>query len=256
MGSQLCPTMVIKGHFLLLLMAFTVRGEMISLSPADADTKIAAGYFDIIVDVRNCQEFDQGHISGALNLKGTSAVQQLAGCEDKKIGVYCWTGPDRATPAATALADAGFLEVSDVGGLQFLSTPTVQGRWDTALPSCAAGKSGSDDSTLCYLVFAVGGLVLLMFFGCWAYFCCCRKPIAPAEQSGPTGVIIHDASDKTVTKMTYLEPPKYSVGDTPSYSTTVVVVSQGEVVSSADGTVVAPVVGAAIVTENNPEKPA
>ena len=129
--------MVIKGHFLLLLMAFTVRGEMISLSPADADTKIApgfaaspplpgslpqadqsyfaspnpspnpqssqkklsrgvcAGYFDIIVDVRNCQEFDQGHISGALNLKGTSAVQQLAGCEDKKIGVYCWTGPDR-----------------------------------------------------------------------------------------------------------------------------------------------------------------
>jgi len=143
MGSQLCPTMVIKGHFLLLLMAFTVRGEMISLSPADADTKIAAGYFDIIVDVRNCQEFDQGHISGALNLKGTSAVQQLAGCEDKKIGVYCWTGPDRATPAATALADAGFLEVSDVGGLQFLSTPTVQGRWDTALPSCAAGKSGA-----------------------------------------------------------------------------------------------------------------
>ena len=36
----------------------------------------------------------------------------------------------------------------------------------------------------------------------------------------------------------------------------VVVVSQGEVVSSENGTVVAPVVVEAVVTENNPEKPA
>ena len=41
------------------------------------------------------------------------------------LGCLLSFGGFRATPAATALADAGFLEVSDVGGLQVASACVV-----------------------------------------------------------------------------------------------------------------------------------
>merc|ERR1719163_2367156 len=82
--------------------------------------------YDIIVDVRSESEFKKGHIRGALHMPGFSSATHLKGCENKKIGVYCWTGPDRATPTANVLVkNAGFTQVYDLGGLQFMTNMTV-----------------------------------------------------------------------------------------------------------------------------------
>merc|ERR1712146_162309 len=64
----------------------------------------------------------------------------LDGCEDVKIGVYCWTGPDRATPAANALHRAGFTKVYDLGGIQYmddLNIPISTGEETPPQPKCA-----------------------------------------------------------------------------------------------------------------------
>merc|ERR1712216_178943 len=123
--------------------------------------KVQAGAFDVIVDVRSTNEYNKGHIPGALHLPGKSAVRQIHGCETKSVAVYCWTGPDRATPVAQALKDAGFAKVYDLGGLQFMTgMKTVSGTWDEKLPTCAATLSRYSSTTICLLV--VGALVLCM----------------------------------------------------------------------------------------------
>merc|ERR1712216_85431 len=104
--------------------------------------------YDIIVDVRSEAEFKKGHIRGALHMPGFSSATHLKGCENKKIGVYCWTGPDRATPTAQALAKVGFSSVFDLGGLQFMANMTVVTTTtiSNTLPSCALKAKATQES--------------------------------------------------------------------------------------------------------------
>lgn len=127
--------------------------------------RVAAGDFDIIVDIRSQHEYEQGHIPGALHLRGNSAVEILQGCEGKTIGVYCWTGWDRATPTAQRMAAAGFTNVYDLGGLQFMDGMTVEsGAWDGELPTCANGPSAEEEVSMLVTVFygLLGLLALLL----------------------------------------------------------------------------------------------
>mmetsp|Transcript_38333 Transcript_38333/g.43769 ORF Transcript_38333/g.43769 Transcript_38333/m.43769 type:complete len:190 (+) Transcript_38333:161-730(+) len=93
--------------------------------------------FDVIVDIRSKSEWETGHIEGATFLedfnKGVSTPDDLAGCKECTIVVYCKSG-GRADKAAQILVEAGFktpiyngLGVSqwEEAGYPLVKTPTL-----------------------------------------------------------------------------------------------------------------------------------
>ncbi len=75
---------------------------------------------DVVVDVREADEYTAGHLSGALHIprgllefrfSGTPALQQ----RDLKIVLYCKTS-GRAALSAVALHDMGYLNVQSIAG--------------------------------------------------------------------------------------------------------------------------------------------
>jgi phage shock protein E len=85
----------------------------------------AVGMLDArtVIDVRSAEEFDAGHVVGAINIDveasdfGTkiSALDP----EDPYL-VYCRSGR-RSALAADTMADAGFTDIVDAGGLEPLA---------------------------------------------------------------------------------------------------------------------------------------
>jgi rhodanese-related sulfurtransferase len=75
---------------------------------------------DVLVDVREADEFAAGHLPGAIHAsRGMlefrfSSAPELSS-RDLKIVVYCKTG-GRAALAACALADMGYLKVKSLAG--------------------------------------------------------------------------------------------------------------------------------------------
>ena len=73
----------------------------------------------IIIDVRTEEEYDEGHIPGAVNLPldyiGTVAPPQLPD-KDQLILVYCRSGR-RSKQAAQKLADQGYTNIVEFGGI-------------------------------------------------------------------------------------------------------------------------------------------
>jgi rhodanese-related sulfurtransferase len=75
---------------------------------------------DALIDVREPDEFVQGHIPGAVNIpRGLlefklSATQELAP-RDLKLVLYCKTS-GRAALAAASLKQMGYLQVSSISG--------------------------------------------------------------------------------------------------------------------------------------------
>ncbi len=73
----------------------------------------------IIVDVRRQDEYDNGHIVGAILIPnesiGTSQLEQLKDL-NQIILVYCRTG-NRSKQAAQKLADMGYTNVYEFGGI-------------------------------------------------------------------------------------------------------------------------------------------
>jgi rhodanese-related sulfurtransferase len=72
----------------------------------------------IILDVRTPREYQQGHVTGAVNLPYQQIGRRLADLEqirDKQIVVYCEVGP-RARVAQSMLQQAGFADVKHLAG--------------------------------------------------------------------------------------------------------------------------------------------
>ena len=73
-----------------------------------------------IVDVRRQDEYDAGHVKGAILVSnesiGSTAPEALPG-KDAVLLVYCRTGI-RAADASQKLADLGYTHVYDFGGIQ------------------------------------------------------------------------------------------------------------------------------------------
>ena len=110
-----------------LLLAEPLRRLMYgiqSLPPGQA-VQLINHHAAIIVDVRDPQEFQTGHIRKALNLPlsdFSKRVSELEKYKDKSIVLYCGTG-QRSARAATFLRKHGFGSVHNLaGGL---------GRWRT-----------------------------------------------------------------------------------------------------------------------------
>lgn len=91
------------------------------VAPSEAAQKIEAGA--LVLDVRTPQEFDQGHIKGALNIPHRQIERELSKLEHAKRGeivVYCAKGI-RAASAQAVLKANGFEKVYNAGGYSDLA---------------------------------------------------------------------------------------------------------------------------------------
>ena len=83
----------------------------------------------VIVDVRRQEEYDQGHIPGAVLIPneqiGTERPEKLPD-RDQVILVYCRSG-SRSKQAAQKLADMGYTRVYEFGGLNTWTGEVVRG---------------------------------------------------------------------------------------------------------------------------------
>jgi phage shock protein E len=70
--------------------------------------------------VRTAEEYDAGHVSGAVNIpftEITARINEVTDDPDAQIYVYCRSGR-RSGIAMEALTAAGYSSVTNVGGLQ------------------------------------------------------------------------------------------------------------------------------------------
>ena len=76
-----------------------------------------AGY--IILDVRTQEEYDEGHIPGAIQISHEeieARAEQVLTDKDQLILVYCRSGR-RSKIAAEALAELGYTNIREFGGI-------------------------------------------------------------------------------------------------------------------------------------------
>ena len=106
----------------LMIMVFPGAAEQgyqqISQEDAARIIYLQRGY--ILLDVRTEDEYDEGHIPGAINIPneeiGTDAIPELPDL-DQLILVYCRTGR-RSKQAAEKLASLGYTQVMEFGGIE------------------------------------------------------------------------------------------------------------------------------------------
>ena len=93
--------------------------------PADLAAARRAGAHSVLVlDVRNTEAWDQGHIPGAVHLPLPQLGERIATVApdlDTAIVVYCWgPGCNGSTKAALALAKLGYRDARElVGGFEY-----------------------------------------------------------------------------------------------------------------------------------------
>ena len=100
---------------LLLAVAFVLLERGGDISNTDARQLVAQGAR--LVDVRTPEEFEAGHISGAVNIPVRELDRRLAELEPKQrpVVVYCRSGA-RSSAAARVLKQSGY-DVHDLGAM-------------------------------------------------------------------------------------------------------------------------------------------
>lgn len=92
--------------------------QYVKISPKDAK-EIMDNEESIFLDVRTKDEYDQGHIEGAVLLpvdEISSKAEEVLKDKKAKILVYCRSG-NRSATAAKALIKMGYENVLDFGGI-------------------------------------------------------------------------------------------------------------------------------------------
>lgn len=89
------------------------------ISAADAKARMDSGDEIIILDVRTKEEYDAGHIKGAILVPNETIIDEqpeLLPDLDAEILVYCRSG-NRSAQAANKLLAIGYTNVVDFGGI-------------------------------------------------------------------------------------------------------------------------------------------
>lgn len=97
----------------------TMRKQVEVIAPQQAKEIMEEQKDCIILDVRDQDEYDEGHISGALLIPYTEIskkAETMLKDKEQLIMVYCRSGR-RSAIAAAALADMGYNNVKDFGGI-------------------------------------------------------------------------------------------------------------------------------------------
>lgn len=96
------------------------------ITQEEAAKMMESGDDYILLDVRTTEEFAQGHIPGAICIPnetiGTEEIPQLPD-KDATILVYCRSG-NRSKQASQKLADLGYTNVLEFGGINTWTGPT------------------------------------------------------------------------------------------------------------------------------------
>ena len=88
------------------------------IEPAELASRIEAGDAPLVLDVRTPEEFEAGHIPGAVNVPIAELEARLAELEryrSEEVVVHCQSGR-RAAAAEEILLEAGFTDVRDLSG--------------------------------------------------------------------------------------------------------------------------------------------
>lgn len=99
-----------------LVAAAKTRIQEVAVTDADRALQEA----DVVIDVREADEFAAGHIPGAIHVSRGMLEFKLSNspelsARDLKIVLYCKTS-GRAALAACALQDMGYLQVQSIAG--------------------------------------------------------------------------------------------------------------------------------------------
>ena len=89
------------------------------ITAEEAKKIMDSGEEHIILDTREQDEFDEGHITGAILIPYTeieSKAEEMLPDKDKLILVYCRSGR-RSKIAAEALSKLGYTNVKEFGGI-------------------------------------------------------------------------------------------------------------------------------------------
>ena len=68
----------------------------------------------IVIDVRSDEEYNEGHIKGAINIP-VDEINNITYDKDKTLIIYCATGV-RSTNAVNTLADMGYTSLYNLDG--------------------------------------------------------------------------------------------------------------------------------------------
>ena len=94
------------------------KQQVIEITPEEAEQTIVGA--DAVIDVREADEYAQGHIPGAINIpRGLlefrlSSTPELES-RDLSIVIYCKTS-GRGALAAKSLGDMGYLNIKSIAG--------------------------------------------------------------------------------------------------------------------------------------------
>ena len=114
--------------FLLAVMLMTGCGQNIdneqqavylNITAEEAKEIMASEEGYVILDVRTQEEFDQGHIPGAIQISHEEIAEQAEEVltdKDQLILVYCRSGR-RSKIAAEALVELGYTNIREFGGI-------------------------------------------------------------------------------------------------------------------------------------------
>ena len=97
----------------------TATVEYKKISAADAKARMDSGDTIVILDVRTQEEYDAGHIPGAILVPNETIADKqpaLLPDLDAEILVYCRSG-NRSAQAAKKLIAIGYTNVVDFGGI-------------------------------------------------------------------------------------------------------------------------------------------
>lgn len=89
------------------------------ISPQEAKVMLDGRENAILLDVRSQEEYDEGHIQGAIVIPDTEIADRAPGelsHKEATILVYCRSGR-RSKLAAQILADMGYTQVYEFGGI-------------------------------------------------------------------------------------------------------------------------------------------
>ena len=91
-----------------------------TLSMDDAIIEIEDNPQIIIVDVRSPEEYQKGHIPGALNVpvETPQLIEQIIPDKSENIFVYCLSG-GRSQKACEIFSGMGYGNLTDIGGILF-----------------------------------------------------------------------------------------------------------------------------------------
>jgi len=128
-----------------------VKSRIEELLPPDAQERISSGA--VVIDVRNPDRFEKGHVEGAVNVSSgesareardaafAEAVEEAAGGRDAQLVIFCGEGNRSARTADALRNEHGFENAASViGGLKLWS--------ELGLPVEGEILVGADDAEL------------------------------------------------------------------------------------------------------------